>query len=85
MAVLLLLSQSESAENSNKSVNRSRNGISIHTLISSVHTTAWLQDLSYETSSEFLVALDFGRHSFLKVLLPVFEEERLKVNFDSPY
>lgn len=57
----------------------------LHHPLCSTHTTAWRQILSCGSSSDFLVSINVDRHVFFDKLLPVFETERQKYKFGSPY
>lgn len=48
-------------------------------------TTAWAQLVSCGISCDFITAINFDHPSTLNILLPLFEAQRVKVNYGSPY
>ncbi len=53
--------------------------------VRSTHTTPWKQLLTFGHAGDFIVSINFPKDLVLHRMLPLFEEERLQLNYGSPY
>lgn len=49
------------------------------------NSTAWRQILTFGGASDFIVTVNITKELLVRKLLPLFDQERVNVNFGSPY